>query len=323
MIPKLNRVLNNQLLQENPGLNAAWETLPLVGRTMNWGLSVRKQTPTYFQLAQDALKITVVGEAGPFRIDTQNTHQTLKGGALEIIQWNTANTEQSPINADRVSVLLSIDGGATFPYVLAEDIPNSGQAVVRVPNEINTTTARIKIKPKNQIFFAINTSDFSIESRDLVLNFEIFSKENCDQNELRYDFSFDKAVGFNKPFSLQIQELPEGINVQFSKTSYSSNDASGYLLLRGLNNLSAGDYLFDVQATIGSDTELFSFELKQRSSNFEQDLLLTPEPLENGVSVSPLLKWESIRMQKVIDYKFLRIRILIHLFWTRLFLRTN
>ena len=293
MIPKLNRVLNNQLLQENPGLNAAWETLPLVGRTMNWGLSVRKQTPTYFQLAQDALKITVVGEAGPFRIDTQNTPQTLKGGALEIIQWNTANTEQSPINADRVSVLLSLDGGATFPYVLAEDIPNSGQAVVRVPNEINTTTARIKIKPKNQIFFAINTSDFSIESRDLVLNFEVFSKENCDQNELRYDFSFDKAVGFNKPFSLQIQELPEGINVQFSKTSYSSNDASGYLLLRGLNNLSAGDYLFDVQATIGSDTELFSFELKQRSSNFEQDLLLTPEPLENGVSVSPLLKWES------------------------------
>ena len=292
VVPSMSRVLNNELTQEKPGLNDAWETVPLLGRIMNWGLSVRKQTPTFSQIAQDQMLITVVEEAGPFGFISHDKPLILKGGALETLLWNAANTQQSPINADQVSVLMSTDGGTTFPVVLAQDLPNNGRAVVRIPNDLDTTRARIKIKPKGTIFFAVNASDLSIESRDLALNFGVFSKENCDENTLRYDFTIEKATGFNEDVILQIVEPPAGVEFQFSKEIYTSSDNSGYLVISGLGNLSAGDYLFDLKANYGNAAEIFSIELKQRTTDFVPVVKQTPKNLEVGLSINPLLEWE-------------------------------
>jgi hypothetical protein len=63
-----------------------------------------------------------------------------------------------------VSILLSTDGGLTFPTILATATPNDGAQTVLLPAGLSTTTARIKVQPTDNIFFAISPQDFTIST---------------------------------------------------------------------------------------------------------------------------------------------------------------
>jgi len=293
-IPNLERVLSNELIQENPGINDAWETVPLVGRFMRWGLTVRKQSSDFNQIAQDEIELTVINNAGPFTITSQGeVGYKIRGGTLENISWNVAKTDQSPIGVSEVAILLSTDGGKTFPITLADGVSNSGTAQVFIPNEIDTTKGRIKIKPKNEIFFAINSTEFSIESRDLVLILDTYIKENCGQNTLQFPFEIQKASGFDKDFRLQINTLPSDVRVQFSKTVYRASDSLGFFTLSGLSNLAPDDYELNLEATFDNASETFPFIVQQRNEDVPLANLLQPQDGSEGVSLSPVLEWES------------------------------
>jgi chitodextrinase len=60
-----------------------------------------------------------------------------------------------------VDILLSTDGGLTFPITLVAGTPNDGSQAVVIPN-VSGTTNRIMVKGTNHIFFDINNSDFTI-----------------------------------------------------------------------------------------------------------------------------------------------------------------
>ena len=63
--------------------------------------------------------------------------------------------------------------GATFPHVLANSIPNNGSAFIVVPGNTSTTQARIKIQADNNIYFAVNSTNFSIQDRPFALPFTV------------------------------------------------------------------------------------------------------------------------------------------------------
>jgi hypothetical protein len=83
------------------------------------------------------------------------------GGTSTNITWNVAGTNTGTINTQNVTILLSKDGGLTFNTVLAASVPNNGSASVVLPNE-NISSARIMVKALNNIYFAVNSSNFSI-----------------------------------------------------------------------------------------------------------------------------------------------------------------
>jgi uncharacterized protein (TIGR03437 family) len=58
-------------------------------------------------------------------------------------------------------VLLSVDGGNSFPFTLASSVPNNGAATVTVPNT-PTSTARVKVEAIGNIFFSISLPNFTI-----------------------------------------------------------------------------------------------------------------------------------------------------------------
>ncbi len=311
IIPNIDRILSNNLTQENPGLNSAWETVPLVGRILNWGLTVRKQKDSFNQIAQGAIKISALAASGPFVINSQNELDYLvEGGAVELIQWDVANTDLSPIGENQVIISMSTDGGNTFPITLADGVPNIGRAKVVIPNNIDTSTARIKVKAKSGIFFALNKLDFSIESRDLVLNFDSYFQENCDSNSLRYAFNIIRKANFNDPFSLRLNSLPSSLNVTFSKEVFSSSDTRGFFDIEGLSNLDPGNYELNLDAIYGSALESFNFELKQRDAFFSQAILKSPLNDSQDISLNPRLEWEfninvdSVRVQISKDFNF-------------------
>lgn len=82
------------------------------------------------------------------------------GGALGVT-WNVANTNLPPIDASTVDILMSSDGGQSFPITLAADFPNAGAALLPVP-AVPTTAARVMVQSSGGLFFHVNNGPFEV-----------------------------------------------------------------------------------------------------------------------------------------------------------------
>ncbi|MDQ3801006.1 MAG: M12 family metallo-peptidase [Acidobacteriota bacterium] len=166
--PSLKYILNNQNdpphTEGSDNLITA-EELPRIGRTLNFRVTVRD---TLGGASYKEVPLTVAGNAGPFKVNAPNTAVNWTGGATQTVTWDVAGTNGNGVNTFLVKILLSTDGGQTFPIILQDvainsDITaNDGSAMVRVPNGISTTTARIKILAVENIFFDISDANFTI-----------------------------------------------------------------------------------------------------------------------------------------------------------------
>lgn len=105
----------------------------------------------------------VVAGTGPFRVTSPNTNETWFLNSNPVVRWETGGSEASPINVANVRILLSTDGGATFPTVLNANTPNDGSETVTSP-ALNSTTARIRIEPIGNIFFDVSDVNFTVST---------------------------------------------------------------------------------------------------------------------------------------------------------------
>src|SRR5690606_18745719 len=94
-----------------------------------------------FNLSDDTIHLDVTSAAGPFIVTTPSSSVNWLGSTTELVTWDVANTNNAPINCTNVSILLSVDGGLTYPHTLAANTPNDGSEVITVPNIASTTTA--------------------------------------------------------------------------------------------------------------------------------------------------------------------------------------
>lgn len=169
--PSLTSILN--------GSNAnKWEVLPSVARTLNFRLTVRDNHPGGSNTNSDDVAVTVDETSGPFKVTYPDESGILIGsGATAAVKWDVASTNAAPVNCTKVNILLSIDGGFTFPYLLAANTPNDGSQNVTFPIfQTIITTARLKIEASANIFFDISDADFSIQGA-LPLSWASFSAE--------------------------------------------------------------------------------------------------------------------------------------------------
>jgi len=158
-MPQLIRVLIGQT-------SSTWEVVPSVGRTMNFRLTVRDNLAGGGSSASDNTVIIFDGNSGPFVVTSQSTTSEVWNiNSTQTVTWDVANTNSAPVNAPTVDILLSTDGGQTFPTTLATGTANDGSEDITVPNVALTITARIMIKPTNSIFYDINNANFKIEEQ--------------------------------------------------------------------------------------------------------------------------------------------------------------
>ena len=148
--PQLSDVLN--------GTTTFGERLPDQAREMNFRLVVRDGNGG---LNDDAMVVTVVNSDG-FSV-TAPTDSTSWNGAQQTVLWNTGDTESAPVSCEQVNILLSSDSGTNFNTTLVTNTPNDGNQTVTLPT-LNTDTARVKVECSNNVFFAVNTGDFSVTS---------------------------------------------------------------------------------------------------------------------------------------------------------------
>lgn len=100
--------------------------------------------------------------AGPLLVTSQGTAVNYAAHSTQTVTWDVNNTATASL-APNVRITLSTDGGNTFPYVLAASTPNDGSQSITTPN-VGTTTARIKVEAVGNIFFDINSTNFTISS---------------------------------------------------------------------------------------------------------------------------------------------------------------
>ncbi len=153
--PQISDIVNN--------IQTQGEILPSVSRTMTFRMTVRDNRAGGGSVNDDEMVVNVENTGAAFEVTAPNTAVTWGSGTSQTVSWNVASTNAAPINTANVNILLSTDGGFTYPTVLASDVPNDGSETVVVP-AIASTTARIRVEGAGNIFFDISNANFTIES---------------------------------------------------------------------------------------------------------------------------------------------------------------
>lgn len=154
-MPALNTVLSNQL-------SSTYESVSSVARTLNFTLTGRDHgTPGGGQTNTDGMVVTVNAAVGPFDVTSQATAGiSWTQGGSETITWAVNNTTNLA-GSTNVDILLSTDGGLTYPTVLKANTPNDGSEVITVPN-VAAPYCRVMVKPTGNIYYDINSTPFAI-----------------------------------------------------------------------------------------------------------------------------------------------------------------
>ncbi|WP_264525647.1 reprolysin-like metallopeptidase [Flavobacterium sp. N502536] len=156
-MPDLNSVLLNKL-------TTTWESVSAVARTLHFTLTARDNGALgAAQTNTDTMIATVVTNAGPFTVTSQNREDiSWPIGSSQTVTWDVNNTN-TLAGSSSVNIKLSVDGGLTFPIILAANTPNDGSQLVQVPNSVTaSTTCRIKVEPTANIYYALNSKSFSV-----------------------------------------------------------------------------------------------------------------------------------------------------------------
>jgi len=289
--PKLSEVNQGNLTQTNPPINSAWETVSNVEREMNFALTVRDNAAGGGQVASELVKLNVLNSAGPFVVNSQNTAETYTAGSVQIISWDVANTNKTPINTQEVDIFLSTDGGLSFPIQLATAVPNDGSHEVIVPGN-STTTARIMVKGTNNIFFSMNTTDFAIEDSEVILNFADLNYEVCEPNDLLTPFIYETYLGFSEEVTFSVQGMPAGLTAVFTPPTATINNTPVSITFSNTNLVLPGNYPVTVTATSLSITKEVTLNININDANFSDVVLQTPIDMATGVGLQQQLSWE-------------------------------
>lgn len=274
------------------GAATTWEVLPSVARTMNFQVTVRDNAVGGGCTAQSSLSVTTVATAGPFVVTApNNTGITWAGATNQTITWNVAGTTASPISCANVNILLSTDGGLTYPTVLASNTPNDGTQVIIAPN-LSTTTARVQVVCANNIFFDISNNNFTITAATNDYSFAMnpTTVSVCPPASATYTANIGVIGTFSNAVTLTTTGLPAGLTATFSPSTVLPNNSST-LTVNGTNNVAAGTYFFNAVANSSTGTKTVQLTLVVAAGAPTAVGLTAPTNAATGVSSLPSFSW--------------------------------
>ena len=238
--PNLQSIVDGKLTLETNPAPMNWEVIPSVARTLKFSLLVRDNNPKGGQTDRKNV-VLVTKDFGPFKVTSQATTDYWTQNYPASITWDVAGTDANGIDTQNVKILLSVDGGKTFDYVLAESVPNNGSYTFTVPAGLGITNkARIMIKAIDNVFLAVNSTDFSIES-SLTTN-DIKGKDlgtispNPSNGIINLDFTKSFTTG-----KITVTDLA-------GRTVYSNKLNSSKSQQVNLSSLSNGVYIVSIEA---------------------------------------------------------------------------
>ena len=154
--PQHSDLLNNTQTQG--------EILPNVARNIKLRLTARDNRSGGGGTKCDEVDVTV-HNSGPFTVTSPNTAVTWNAGSNYTVSWNHGGSNSY---CGTVNILLSVDGGYSYPYELASGVSNNGSRTINLPSSVSDTDqARIRVECAaydKATFFDVSNVDFTVNS---------------------------------------------------------------------------------------------------------------------------------------------------------------
>lgn len=274
--------------------STTWEVLPSVARDLNFSFLVRDNNAGGGSTARDDVKITVTDDEA-FTVSAPSTAVSWDVGSTQTITWKNGTTNQAPINCTSVNIRLSTDGGITFPILLKTNTANDGSENVIIPDNA-TTIARIMVEAADNIFYNVNSTNFTIKSTTptFVLNNNSGNQIACNSGDdtVDYTLNFDFVNGFSETVILSATGQPSGATVVFNPTTINS-DGNVTMSVSNLDGKTAQDYIIAVLGSSTSITQSLDVDLKLTSSVFSRITLTSPTNGATNITLTGDLIWEA------------------------------
>ena len=227
--PRLSAIKNNGPF--------TWERISDVGRSMNFRVTVRDNSPGPGGCNDhEDVSVTVDGNSGPFLVTYPNVLGTVwYETESRTVTWDIANTDIAPVNCTEVDIFLSTDGGNNFPTVLATNVPNTGSATITVPNG-TTNIARVMVMSSQGTFFDMSDYNFIIAEYNVGLNELINSGVEIYPNPAK---DLCNVLWEENVSSIELRDAQGKVLQSMDVTGLKNTSFS-------LENLSAGMYFINV-----------------------------------------------------------------------------
>lgn len=286
--PALTNILN--------GTSTTREVLPTTGRPLNFKFIVRDFAPGGGGVDWASLSMRSTETAGPFKVIAPLATDTLVAGSIVEIQWLVANTDQEPVNCQFVDIIFSRNGGNTFTDTLAKNVPNSGAAIVLLPEEI-TNQGRIKVKAVGNVFFNINPGNFRLVAPSVPsFSFAVASPTEliCVPEIINLPIESRSLLEYDKPIHLEIINASVQNDISFTFLDNPIIPGSNSSLEINIGEIET-PISFEIMATgEDADTIIIPVQLSTRLSLSQEVQLNFPEPGSSSVSTVPVFEWEPV-----------------------------
>ena len=277
------------------------EVLPTYNRLLTFRMTVRDNHPSVGATDWVQVKVRSTTTAGPFLVTYPNELVAWKVGENQIVSWDVANTDGPLVKCKLVNIRLSLNGGLTYPVLLASSVPNTGRYCIQVPNNV-TTTARIRVEAADHIFFDISNANFSIQppqAPDFSICSSSLKEQICLPNAYTTVIATSAIQGFDSPIALTALGLPAGATATFSPNPVQAGSSST-MSIEFAPDQPENTFNVTVQAEAGG-TRSYDLILTTVRNDFSEFKLETPVDGASGINISPVLSWKAVPDANVYD----------------------
>lgn len=269
------------------------ETLAEVNREMKFRLTIRDNQAGGGGVATGgdgcssaAIFSVNVTNDGPFLVTSPNASLVWAAGSNQTVTWDVANTNAvAGINTQNVDILMSTDGGYTYPTTVLGNTPNDGSQSITVPNIPTSTTVRLVIRAVGNIYFDISNVNFTITQPVPVslLNFTVLS----GNDHLQLNWVTTQEVN-NRGFGILRSEANTNNFVQtgFVKGTGNSSTEKKYSITD--KNIRKGvDYFYQLrQVDLDGHPSYSSIQRGRINDDGKFDMVISPNPVMNDINIS-------------------------------------
>ncbi len=286
VFPRMQNVVQN--IQQDV------EVLPSYTRNLTFRCTARDNNPDVGGVVWEEMSFEATDQAGPFLVQYPNNNDIFEVGQYIEVLWDVANTDQAPVNCERVNIRYSSNGGYDSDIMLAENIPNDGAHFVTIPNVI-TGGGRVRVEAAENIFFDLSNFNHQIvEATTPGYTFDAgpYFQQVCVPDDVVINLSTLSLLGYDSLLNISISGLPTGANPIFSANPILPSEGGGVLTIETSNIVDEGfyDLEFTVIANEG-DTIIRNVTFDLVLNDFSTISLESPANGSSGVAEVPTFTW--------------------------------
>lgn len=271
------------------------ELLPTYSRDLTFQFVVRDNHEGGGAATWDKVKFNATADAGPFVVVLPGLNDKIwEVGEYAKVKWLVANTDKAPVNCHLVNIRLIHGTDYENSILLAENVGNTGEAYVLVPDMV-ASNYRVIVEAADNVFLDASGASHEIKqptAPKLSAGLSATGLQICAPATEQVVVNTAGLGGYSDVANLSfVGNLPAGANVYFDSPTINAGASTNLVL--DFENVT--DYQpIDLQIIakgVGVDSTVMNLHLDVVDFNFSNLQLSSPANGSTGVGGFPVLDW--------------------------------